>query len=79
MSAARLGRLGRSANILQEQEEEENCVLEAFITTLLACLLDGDGAGANNRSDSSKITFVERSALDCAQYSTSRLEVEGSI
>ena len=38
-----------------------------------ACLLDGDGAGANNRSDSSKITFVERSALDCAQYST-RLE-----
>ena len=73
-------RLGRSANILQEQEEEEeNCVLEAFITTLLACLLDGDGAGANNRSDSSKITFVERSALDCAQYSTSRLEVEGSI
>ena len=37
MSAA-AARLGRSANILQEQEEEENCVLEAFITTLLACL-----------------------------------------
>ena len=30
-------RLGKSANIRQEQEEE-NCVLEAFITTLLACL-----------------------------------------
>ena len=35
-TTAPTARLGRSANI--QEQEEENCVLEAFITTLLACL-----------------------------------------
>ena len=67
-------RLGRSANI-QEQEVGGELRVGGFYHDF-ACLLDGDGAGANNRSDSSKITFAERSALDCAQYTT---RLEGSI
>ena len=65
-------RLGRSANI---QEVGGELRVGGFYHDF-ACLLDGDGAGANNRSDSSKITFAERSALDCAQYTT---RLEGSI